>query len=118
MTAVSKSIWSCAILTGIAATIAATSPSQAKVRACPQYLAKYCVVEKDGSRQTVWTNPCFAHARGWRVLHLGACEGPICPFIYAPVCSLNPFTNKPETYANQCLSDVGNATLLYKGPCK
>jgi hypothetical protein len=55
---------------------------------------------------------------GQRVLHLGACEGPICSFIYLPVCSLNPYTNKPETYANQCLSDVGNATLLHKGACK
>jgi hypothetical protein len=96
----------------------AIQPSEKPVS---QYLAKYCVVNKDGTRQTEWTNPCFAKAKGQRVLHLGACQGPICPFIpfiYLPVCSLNPYTNKPETYANQCLSDVGNATLIHKGACK
>jgi hypothetical protein len=118
MTAARKSAWSIAILAGIAATAMATSSSQAKVKACPQFLAKYCVVEKDGSRQTVWTNPCFAKAKGWRVLHLGACQGPICTWIYEPVCSLNPDTKQPQTYSNQCWSDVGNATLIHKGACK
>ena len=112
-----KQAWSVAVLAGIAATAAAMPSSQAR-GVCPQFVAKYCVVNKDGTRQTEWTNPCFAKARGQRVLHLGTCEGPICPFIYLPVCSLNPYTNKPETYANQCLSDVGNATLLHKGACK
>jgi hypothetical protein len=118
MVSVKKSVLSVAILAGIAAATMAAPAAQARPKACPQYVAKYCVVEKDGTRATVATNPCFAHAKGWRVLHLGACQGPICPFIYAPVCSLNPFTNKQETYANQCLSDVGNATLLHKGACK
>jgi hypothetical protein len=115
-----KQAWSVAILIAIAATTMSMRSSQAR-NFCPQYLAKYCVVNKDGTRQTEWTNPCFAKARGQRVLHLGACQGPICPFVpfvYLPVCSLNPYTNKPETYGNQCLSDVGNATLLHKGACK
>jgi hypothetical protein len=112
-----KQTASLAVLVGIAVTAMSAPSSQAK-GLCPQYVAKYCVVNKDGTRQTEWTNPCFAKARGQRVLHLGTCEGPICPFIYLPVCSLNPYTNKPETYANQCLSDVGNATLLHKGACK
>jgi hypothetical protein len=112
-----KQTASLVVLAGIAVTVMSAPSSQAK-GLCPQYVAKYCVVNKDGTRQTAWTNPCFAKAKGQRVLHLGACEGPICPFIYLPVCSLNPYSNKPETYANQCLSDVGNATLLHKGACK
>jgi hypothetical protein len=112
-----KQAASLAVLAGIAVTVMSAPSSQAK-GLCPQYVAKYCVVNKDGTRQTEWTNPCFAKARGQRVLHLGACEGPACPFIFLPVCSLNPYTHKPETYANQCLSDVGNATLLHKGACK
>ena len=84
---------------------------------CPQYLAQYCVVEKDGFRHTDWTNPCFAAERGARVLHMGACEGPICTDIYAPVCSINPLTHRPHTYSNQCWSDVANATLIHKGRC-
>jgi hypothetical protein len=108
---------SLAVLAGIAVTVMSAPASQAK-GVCPQFVAKYCVVNKDGTRQTAWTNPCFAKARGQRVLHRGACEGPICSFIYLPVCSLNPYTHKPETYGNQCLSDVGNATFLHKGACK
>jgi hypothetical protein len=120
MTSLNKRLWSIAILSGIAATIAATPSAEAAKpgHLCPQFVAKYCVVEKDGSRQTVWTNPCFAKARGWRVLHLGACQGPICTFIYEPVCSINPYTGKQETYGNQCVSDVANATFLHKGVCK
>lgn len=85
---------------------------------CPQYLAQYCVVEKDGFRHTAWTNPCFAKAEGLRVLHLGACQGPICSDIYVPVCSINPATGRQKTYPNQCQSDVANATLVHKGRCR
>jgi hypothetical protein len=118
MTFSRKQAWSLAVLAGIAATWMSAPSSQAR-SACPQFIAKYCVVDKDGyTRHTAATNPCFAKAKGQRVLHIGACEGPICSFIYAPVCSTNPYTNKPETYGNQCLSDVGNATLIHKGACK
>jgi hypothetical protein len=113
-----KHATSLAAMAGIAVTVMSAPSSQAK-GLCPQYLAKYCVVDKDGyTRHTEWTNACFAKARGQRVLHLGACEGPICSFIFLPVCSLNPYTHQPETYGNQCLSDVGNATLIHKGACK
>ena len=104
-----------AILTGIAAIMTATNT---RAEACPQYLAQYCVVEKDGFRHTDWTNPCFAGERGARVLHLGACEGPICAKIWAPVCSINPATGRPHTYASLCWSDLANATLLHKGVCR
>ena len=118
MTFSRKRAASLAVLVGIAATLMSAPSSQAK-NVCPQFVTKYCVVDKDGStRHTEMTNPCFAKARGQRVLHIGTCEGPACPFIYAPVCSLNPFTHKPETYANQCVSDTANATLLHKGACK
>ena len=118
MTFSRKQAWSFAVLAGIAATLMSAPSSQAR-GVCPQFVTKYCVVDKDGfTRHTEMTNPCFAKARGQRVLHIGACQGPVCPFIYAPVCSLNPFTHTQETYANQCVSDTANATLLHKGPCK
>jgi hypothetical protein len=109
-----------ALLAGIAA--AATSVT-AGYRAvadmiCPQFEAEYCVVEKDGFRHTAWTNPCFAAQRGARVLHMGACEGPICNNVWMPVCSINPATGRAHTYANQCWSDVADATLIHKGACR
>jgi hypothetical protein len=117
MTFSRKQAWSLAVLAGIAATLMSVPSSQAR-GVCPQFVTNYCVVDKNGTRHTEATNPCFAKHRGQRVLHIGACQGPICPFIYLPVCSLNPYTHKPETYGNECLSDVGNATLLHKGACK
>ncbi len=110
---------SLAILTGIAAIMMSVAAGhRAEAQICPQYVAEYCVVEKDGFRHTDWTNPCFAAERGARVLHLGACEGPICTKIWAPVCSINPVTHRHQTYANQCESDVANATLVHKGTCR
>jgi hypothetical protein len=55
-----------------------STPSSQAGSVCPQFVAKYCVVDKDGyTRHTEVTNPCFAEARGQRVLHIGACEGPV-----------------------------------------
>jgi hypothetical protein len=72
---ISKTIWSLALLVGF--TIAATSipaGNRAAAAICPQFLAQYCVVEKDGFKRTDWTNPCFAKERGAKVLHMGACK--------------------------------------------
>jgi hypothetical protein len=64
-----------AIVTGIAATMTSISASnRAEAAFCPQYVAEYCVVEKDGFRHTAWTNPCFAKKRGERILYKGACK--------------------------------------------
>ena len=93
-------------------------PTAARAQLCPQYVAEYCVVEKDGFRHTGWTNPCFAAQRGARVLHLGACQGPICSNIWKPVCSINPVTGLRHTYSNLCWSDLANATLVHKGVCR
>jgi hypothetical protein len=49
--------------------------NDASAAICPQFLAKYCVVEKDGFKHTDWTNPCFAKERGVKVLHMGQCKG-------------------------------------------
>jgi hypothetical protein len=108
-----------ALLAGIAAAATSMPAGNRAVAAmiCPQFLAEYCVVEKDGFRHTDWTNPCFAAERGARVLHMGACEGPICPNVWIPVCSINPVTHRTHTYANQCWSDVADATLIHKGAC-
>jgi hypothetical protein len=64
-----------ALLAGLA--IAATSipaGNRAAAAICPQFLAQYCVVEKDGYKHTDWTNPCFAKERGVKILHRGACK--------------------------------------------
>jgi hypothetical protein len=42
-------------------------------RVCPQFLTAYCVLTSSGHRETVDTNPCFAHERHWRILHIGHC---------------------------------------------
>ncbi|MFY9692483.1 MAG: hypothetical protein WA776_21345 [Xanthobacteraceae bacterium] len=112
--------YAAAILGGLAATMTAM-PVGSRAEAapiCPQYLAQYCVVEKNGFRHAAWTNPCFAKQQGLRVLHLGMCEGPICSTLVAPVCSIDPKTGKHKTYSNQCWSDDANATLVHKGACK
>ena len=47
-----KQAASLAVLAGIAATVMSAPSSQAK-NVCPQFVAKYCVVDKDGfTRQT------------------------------------------------------------------
>jgi hypothetical protein len=113
-----KAAWSAAILVGIAATLISVPASQAAAKACPQWAKDYCVVDKTGFRHTAQTNPCLAKKDGLRILHAGACLGPICPFDGPQVCSRNPDTHKRQTYNNLCLSDVANATLIHKGACK
>jgi hypothetical protein len=73
---VQKAISSPALPIGLAAAvifIPAATPASAAI--CPQFLAKYCVIEKDGFKHTDWTNPCFAKDRGVKVLHMGECKG-------------------------------------------
>jgi hypothetical protein len=107
-----------AILTGIAAAMTSIpAGNRAEAALCPQYVTLSCVVEKNGFRHDAWTNACFAKEEGLRYLHVGACQGPICSAIYAPVCSITP-AGKRHTYANQCLSDVADAILVHKGRCK
>ena len=70
-----RTISSLALLVGL--TTAATlvpAGNRASAAICPQFLAKYCVVERDGFRHTQWTNPCFAKERGAKVLHMGECK--------------------------------------------
>ena len=114
-------ISSFALLAGIVAAttaIPAGDHALAARGACPLYVTTYCVVDKTGFRHSAETNPCVARRAGMRVLHIGACEGPICTWIYAPVCSIDPLTHMPRTYSNLCWSDVNNATLVHKGACK
>jgi hypothetical protein len=72
---ISRTISSAALLTAL--TTAATllpAGNRAAAAICPQFLARYCVVEKDGFKRTDWTNPCFAKERGAKILHMGACK--------------------------------------------
>jgi hypothetical protein len=65
-----------ALSIGIAiATTLVPATNRAAAAICPQFLAKYCVIEKDGYKHIEWTNPCFARERGTKVLHMGACTG-------------------------------------------
>ncbi len=57
------------IALGLPAADAAAGP-----KICPQFLAKYCVVNRDGRIATVWTNPCFAREGGLRILYPGSCK--------------------------------------------
>jgi hypothetical protein len=59
---------------------AAVSDAMAKPKICPQFLAKYCVMNKADLIYTTWTNPCFASEQGLRILYAGACKfGPVNP---------------------------------------
>ena len=72
---VPRTISSLTLLVGLS--IAATfipGGNGASAAICPQFLAKYCVVEKDGFKHTEWTNPCFAKERSARVLRMGECK--------------------------------------------
>ncbi len=61
------------------ATVAAPD-AVAKPKICPQFLAKYCVMNKADLIYTAWTNPCFASEQGLRILYAGACKfGPLKP---------------------------------------
>ena len=48
--------------------------ADAKPMICPQFLAKYCVVNSAGRIFTAFTNPCFAKEQHLRVLYMGACR--------------------------------------------
>lgn len=65
-----------AILAATAASLVWLAPGgRAQAAFCPQYVAQYCVKEKDGFVHTAWTNPCFAKERGAKILYRGACKG-------------------------------------------
>ena len=67
-------------LGAVAVVLLATIPAAAKVKICPQFLARYCVVNKAHLIYTAWTNPCFASERGLTVLYAGMCKfGPVNP---------------------------------------
>jgi hypothetical protein len=70
-----RTISSLTLLAGLAAGMTfVPAGNRAAAAICPQFLARYCVVEKDGYKHTDWTNPCFAKEHGIRVVHKGACK--------------------------------------------
>ena len=72
---VPRTVASLALLIGLAAVMTfMPAGNRAAAAICPQFLAQYCVVEKDGYKHTDWTNPCFAKERSVKVLHMGACK--------------------------------------------
>ena len=94
-----------------------TSPAEAAAK-CPRIFAPVCAVAKTGERQT-FNNACLARVARARFLHRGECGvGEFCPFIFLPVCALDPVTRQPTTYSNACLAEKANARLLYNTACK
>jgi len=89
----------------------------AKTPICPLFLTTYCVVNAAGVRSTVETNPCLARREHLRVLHIGRCQGPFCFPFFKPVCAINPVTHKRQTYGNECLAEINNATVVADKPC-
>jgi hypothetical protein len=70
-----RTVSSLALLMGLTAALTSIpAGNRAAAAICPQFLAQYCVVEKDGYKHTDWTNPCFAKERGVKILHRGACK--------------------------------------------
>jgi hypothetical protein len=70
-----RTVSSLALLIGLAVAVTCVPAGNRAVAAiCPQFLAQYCVVEKDGYKHTDWTNPCFAKEQGRKILRRGACK--------------------------------------------
>jgi hypothetical protein len=67
-------IYRLAALALIALTGAAVSAPSAQAKICPQFIAKYCVYNKDHLIFSAFTNPCFASEKGWTVIYLGGCK--------------------------------------------
>jgi hypothetical protein len=107
-------ILSFALLAGMAGL---ATPSQAAPKACPDIYQPVCAVNPAGGRET-YPNACSAQRAHARMLHTGRCVGPICFFIFNPVCARNPATHKPQTYSNLCAAENANATLIRDGACK
>ena len=110
-----------AALLGVLLTFVST-PQPAEARICPRVLYQACVLEPifitpGGTRATVFTNACLAHAHHWIILHRGACLGPVCDMLWNPVCALDPFIKGPRTFSSLCWAEVHNAVFLYDGPC-
>ena len=58
---------------GIAAVAMAMTANIASANACPNVLAQYCAVEKNGFKHTAWTNTCLAKVQDIKIIHKGAC---------------------------------------------
>jgi len=59
-------------LSGTPESFPVTEPA-AMNRICPQYLVRTCVIERDHRALITWTNPCFAHERGWIIVPMHFC---------------------------------------------
>jgi hypothetical protein len=112
----SKLLMAAALVGAVLAFSAVPQPADA-ARRCPLVLYKACVLTPAGTRESVATNACFAHARHWTILHRGNCQGPICTWLWAPVCARDHFTGLPRTFSNLCWAEVNDAVFLYNGVC-
>lgn len=95
------------------------APADAEAKLiCPRIYKPVCALKRDGTRAT-FPNACVARGARAIVLHPGKCEGgPICTFIFLPVCAIDPATRKPRTYPNLCVAESDNARWLRNGACE
>jgi len=96
---------------------AAISTDGSAATICPTIFQPVCGVVRGGN-PTTYPNACVARNARARILHQGACLGPICFFIFNPVCALDPRTRRPTTYPNLCAAENARARLLYNGRCR
>jgi len=94
----------------------AAQPARAQGIFCTDIYKPVCALTTSGSRHT-FSNACWANNAHARILHPGACVGPICEKIIKPVCAVDPKTHRARSYGNLCESEIANATWLHNGPC-
>lgn len=114
MTSLRIALLSCAALAAVAAT---PHEAAAKAKICNNLVQPVCAVAPNGTNET-YPNACLARRAHARILAPGQCLGPICFFLFEPVCARNPQTHKRQTYSNLCLAETNHATLIHKGACK
>jgi hypothetical protein len=116
MTNLRIALFSCAALAAVA-TMPHDAAAATKAKICSTLFQPVCAVAPNGTNQT-YSNACVARRAHARILAPGQCQGPICFFIFDPVCARNPKTHRRQTYSNLCAAEVAQATLIHKGACK
>jgi hypothetical protein len=100
----------------IASGLPTAQEAKANAIFCNDLWMPVCAVNSVGFRRT-YTNACWAHASGARILHKGVCDGPICSMMVKYVCAIDPVTNKAKTYTNECWAEIANATVVANHAC-
>jgi hypothetical protein len=115
-----RAIRSHTLIAGLLATAAVAfswMPTSADAAICPKIFKPVCGLAPNGTRVT-YPNACVARGAHATVLHPGKCiGGQFCPFIWQPVCAIDPFWKQKRTYPNMCVAEHDNAVWVHNGPC-